>query len=246
MPNRRRRSGAGKSKLAKATHAIMKAELHRRLRGVVITPSPDPPAIKFAPWFQMTLVHLFTQANIGEFTMTISKLISDLKTQLGLTTNSGVFFMIRVVKVRVWFEIAGVDIPSTGTIPIPGIKLLPHSFLGDGAMSTVTDYPSNVQWAKCGFQWPDSQQAVIWKEGGSYTSDIVYKCYFTAPASASDARRLLIYTDVMWSIDNTNLPNEHRHHETPRRVAPPRACSPNPSIAQMSSSFDELVISTDD
>lgn len=200
----------------------MKTELHRRLRGVEIKPGPDPTPIKYSPWNSVTLVHIFNEPNIGEFTYTPQKVISDLKSQLGISSSSGTYFVVRINKVRVWFDIAGVDLPVTGVATIPGLKLHPYTFIGNGPIATISDFPSNVQWARAGFEWPDVMKDVVWRENGSYLDDIICKVYMTAPPGASDSRRLLIYLDILWATDNTSLPSMLRDYQV---YDPPTASS---------------------
>lgn len=164
---------------------------HERIieRGLVIRSMPsDPPKVVIAPWNSITIVKDFTVGINETVQIRKSAVIDYLRVQLGLpATVPNTFVRLRFLKVRAWLDAAGTNVPIA-------LLMRPFSLIGEGDNTKVEDWTGEVQYAKCGYVWPRSQQVVAF-ESFAAADDIIVSLAHSGPAS----KHILLYLDILWA-----------------------------------------------
>jgi hypothetical protein len=197
----RGRGRRGRGRLSASVHRIMRNELRIRDYGKQIIVSPDPHSVVDNPYYPLTVLTREELTNLANFDFTVGRLETDLKSQLAISVTASGILNFKILHQKIWFDTSGVITPAQ---PLSGVEgsfnnLTPVT-ANTGALKVINDFPSNVQFAKIGYQWPTSQQNLVLRSdlGGK----IITAIYVTSP-NATDKKELIIYTHVLWMCNAT-------------------------------------------
>lgn len=168
---------------------------HERIleRGLVIRGMPsDPPRVVVAPWNSLVLVRNLAVATSTTVTITKEDVLDYLRVQLGLPASvPNTFARFRCMKVRVWLDAGSIAVPIA-------LLMRPFAIIGEDDAEKVEDWTGDVQYAKCGYVWPRSQQEAVFAIGGT-ANDIILRLSH----SSTQTKQVIMYLEILWASQIT-------------------------------------------
>lgn len=137
------------------TRAV-KADINRRLNGVVLTLGADPPRVVQIPWNSIVVRFQGTSAAGAALEYRISDLCTTLTSQLELDCSTDI--ELRVQRMAAW-ETSG---QSFTVEPYSLASGLPSGTSGPKTMTVLHDNAGRNQFARVGYVWPQSHQTVVY------------------------------------------------------------------------------------
>lgn len=155
----------------------LRKEIHRLTLGSPIRVKPDPPSFEYNPWNSFTL----TLAVNKDTVFKTANIIEVLMRTLTVTKTP----VLRFLRVRCWGAGAGAP-----------IHLSPYSIIGEGDLRDLTDFPSKMQYARVGYVWPATFQAVVFSKEKNDT-------IFSVDVKSNDT--VIVYINLLWKIESHPL-----------------------------------------
>lgn len=176
--NKAGRSRRGRGAFASNVNRVMKSRLHTLVCGRKLNVPADPPPFEYNPWNQFTL----TIADTGDSTVKVSTVNKAMKSVLGSIED----FSMRFQMVRVWSLTRGEP-----------LHLSPFAIIGQADSNDLVDFPSLVNYAKLGYEWPSSFQQSVFHVGD--VDDILFT------VDVKGYTKWLGYLHLLWKTNTKPL-----------------------------------------
>lgn len=173
----RRTRGARRG--GRAQSGMSRRSLHNEIRGVLFTPSFDPPSYVDMPW-NSAIVNI---AGTGDFTVTPKLFLPVAVKQFGLVSTQTLQF--RFLSCRIW--------------ALSVSRPLRCAFYGITAGSVQpiavdTDWGAPQRVPKIGYRWPATLQNIVWDGGSGDTM-------FTVDVGTAENISWIAYVETLWRSD---------------------------------------------
>lgn len=163
------------------------------INGRQLRPSPDPPANVLQPWNHATLNIGFQTTANEIYDLDVLTVYSRMVTQLGLapSTGTGQKYEFRMQEVKIW------NLSGSSVVLNVCDLIHPQSKASTRAITTIRDAAGRNQWARVGYVWPRSHQAVTFIAPPTPGSDLdnYVLAYLTETA---DGTSFTIHFNILW------------------------------------------------
>lgn len=175
----------------------LRREIARDFNGFAVRPSPTPPPITQAPWYNLVCTQQVTTPKDSPYELTyeISAIWTAAQLQLGFG-DAKVLAELRFRRVEVW-QVSDSSSAGVALFVYDVSDVTPNTRL----FARVEDHCAKNQWARCGYEWPRSIQNITCESAS------------TAPVFAvrSSQASQSIYTRVtlLWRATKGAVPSLH-------------------------------------
>lgn len=135
----------------------MKAEINRRLNGVVATLGADPPRVISIPWNSLVVRFQGSSVTGASLDYKISDLCNNLTSQILLTCSSDL--ELRIQRMGAW-ETSGQSFSVEPYSLSAGLQN--PATAGPKAAAVLHDNAGRNQFARVGYVWPQASQVVVY------------------------------------------------------------------------------------